>query len=172
MDKRIILNSDEVVTCPDCDHAFALYEGITRQTIERYEQEFDAALGEERKVLQASLEKDARRQAEKQFQGQLAELREQLEEGLAAREKMKDQLNEAREKAAAGARAEAEAEASQLKEELLARDEKLAEYRQQEMDLRREKRALEDARKEQDLELQLRFSVLYNLVHQYSIGDQ
>ena len=45
MEKRIILNADEIVTCPDSDHAFALHEGITRQTIERYEQEFDAVLG-------------------------------------------------------------------------------------------------------------------------------
>ena len=154
MDKRIILNADEVVTCPDCGHAFALHEGITRQTIERYEQEFDAVLVDERKTLQASLEKEAVRKAEKEYQGQISDLREQLEEGLVARDKMKAKLDKAREKAATEARAEAEAEAGQLREELAARDEKLDKYREQELELRREKKKLEDARKEQELEVQ------------------
>ena len=105
MNKRIILNADEVVTCPDCGHAFALHEGITRQTIERYEQEFDAVLVDERKTLQASLEKDAVRKAEKEYQGQIETLCEQIEDGREATEKMKAKLDKARKKAAADARA-------------------------------------------------------------------
>ena len=171
MNKRIILNSDEVVTCPECGHAFALHQGITLQTIERYEQEFDAVLGEERKSLQASLEKEASRRAEKQYQEQIETLREQLQEGLEARDKMKAQIDKATKKAAADARAEAEAEAGQLRDELEARDKKLEAFRNQELELRREKQALEEARKEQELELQRRLDAGMRKIEQKTAGE-
>ena len=41
MIKKIIIAADEEIVCPKCDHHFPLSEGITRQTIERYESEFD-----------------------------------------------------------------------------------------------------------------------------------
>ena len=154
MDKRIILNADEIVTCPDCGHAFALHEGITRQTIERYEHEFEAVLGEERKSMVVSLEREAARTAEKQYQGQVADLREQLEQNQDEKDKLKVKYDKAREKASADARAEAEAEAGQLREELADRDKKLDKYREQELELRREKKRLEDAAREQELEVQ------------------
>ena len=53
MSKRIILNADEIITCPECEHEFELRDGITQQTIERYADEYDTAMSEERRETQA-----------------------------------------------------------------------------------------------------------------------
>jgi hypothetical protein len=61
MPQKIILSSEEVIECPQCQHKFALGEGITRQTIERYEQDFEAVLKERSAELRQELEKEAER---------------------------------------------------------------------------------------------------------------
>jgi len=40
MTRKIIIAADEEIVCPKCSHHFPLGDGITRQTIERYESEF------------------------------------------------------------------------------------------------------------------------------------
>ena len=40
MARSIIIDGAEEVACPQCSHAFPLTEGISRQTIERYEDDF------------------------------------------------------------------------------------------------------------------------------------
>ncbi len=156
MDKRIIVTSDETITCPSCGHEFPLHEGITRQTIERYEQEFDALLAGERKTLREELEKEATRHAARTFEGRLEALKEQLQDSQQAYAKMQLQLNEAKAKAAADARAEAAAQTTALKEEVETKNKQLADYRQQEVALRQEKKRLEEARQELEIQLQRR----------------
>ncbi len=46
MAQKIILSSEELIVCPQCQHKFMLGDGITRQTIERYEQDFETVLKE------------------------------------------------------------------------------------------------------------------------------
>lgn len=156
MENRIILSSDETIKCPQCGHEFPLREGITTQTIERYTEEFDAALAGERDALRRQLEKDARRQAEKSFAGRMEELSEKLEQAQEASKRAQGKLAAAREKAAADARAEAEAQAAAMQKELQQKDEKLAEFRAQELKLRQEKKDLEESRRDMELQLQRR----------------
>src|SRR4051812_3905423 len=47
----IIIDRAEKLACPKCNHSFALSEGISRQTVERYADEFQATLARHRKVL-------------------------------------------------------------------------------------------------------------------------
>lgn len=42
MQNKIIITGTEPITCPKCGHNFPLDQSITRQTIERYESEFEA----------------------------------------------------------------------------------------------------------------------------------
>lgn len=58
----IIIDRAEKVACPKCNHSFQLSEGISRQTIERHADEFQAMLAKHRKVLEATLAAEAKAQ--------------------------------------------------------------------------------------------------------------
>lgn len=60
MENKIIIAADETIVCPKCHHNFPLDQGITRHTIERYENEFAEAYAQ-RKTLEESLAKEASR---------------------------------------------------------------------------------------------------------------
>ena len=92
MIKKIIIAAAEEIVCPKCDHHFPLSEGITRQTIERYESEFDEVFAAQKKELEATLEKEAERKATKHFAEQIALLQEKLQDSKLAEEDAK-QLN-------------------------------------------------------------------------------
>lgn len=166
MPKRIILNADEIITCPDCGHEFALRDGITQQTIERYADAYDAALAEERDKLRAAAEKEAARQAARTFEQRIGELTEKLAESQASGERLKGEIARAREKAAGEARAEAEARLQEIQQTLAERDRKIDAYREQEIKLRQQQRELEDARKEFELNLQRKLDEEKNKLQQ------
>ncbi len=48
MQNKIIITANEPITCPKCGHDFPLDAGITRQTIERYESEFEEVFAAQR----------------------------------------------------------------------------------------------------------------------------
>ena len=58
--KTIIIDRAEKVACPKCNHGFHLSEGISRQTIERYAEDFERTLDERRKALESSLAAEAK----------------------------------------------------------------------------------------------------------------
>ena len=118
MEQRIILRPDEPVTCPKCDHEFALREGIARQTIERYEEEYEAAFESERKLLRAQLEQQAEKRAARAYDARIAEQQEQVAAGAGSLQKLREQVVQEKEQAAAEARAEADRQAAELREEL------------------------------------------------------
>ena len=89
MTKRIIIAADEEIVCPKCDQHFPLSEGITRQTIERYESEFDEVFAAQKKELEVTLEKEAERKATKHFAEQIALLEEKLQDSKLAEEEAK-----------------------------------------------------------------------------------
>ena len=154
MSKRIILNADEIITCPECEHEFELRDGITQQTIERYADEYDAAMSEERERLRQTAEKEAQRQAARSFESRITELTEKLEETKQDSDKLKKEINHAKEKAAKEARADAEARLKEFQEDLANKDKKLDEYRSQELQLRQSMSKLEEDRKEFEVKLQ------------------
>jgi hypothetical protein len=50
MSRPIVLDACERIACPKCNHGFQLSEGISRQTIERYAEDFEATLAAEAKA--------------------------------------------------------------------------------------------------------------------------
>lgn len=154
MIKKIIISADEDITCPKCAHHFPLSESIARQTIERYESEFDEVFSAQKKELEASIEKEAERKATKQFAEQIALLQEKLQDSKTAEEDAKKLITKAQVDAKAKAQQEFESEKKALSEELLEKDNQLNGFRMQEMELRKQKRALEDKQANMDLELQ------------------
>ncbi len=154
MPSKIILSSEEIIVCPNCQHKFALEDGITRQTIERYEQEFETALKERSETLREELEKEAERKLTKAYNSQIDDLKEQLTGSQASLATMKCRLETVQKEAKASALADFELEKKLLKAELSEKDAKLKEFREQELLLRQEKAKLEEIRTGMELELQ------------------
>ena len=75
--EKIILDADEHIVCPKCAHEFSLGDGITRQTIDRHAEEFDALLKERREQLELHLTQEAQRKAMQQSAEQIAKLKEE-----------------------------------------------------------------------------------------------
>jgi len=78
MARTIIVEAEEKVACPKCSHRFPLSEGISRQAIERHAGEFERALAEGRKKLEAQLAAEAKAQFDIQLQA--------MNEALSAKE--------------------------------------------------------------------------------------
>ena len=154
MTKKIIIAADEEIVCPKCDHHFPLSEGITRQTIERYESEFDEVFAAQKKELEATLEKEAERKATKHFAEQIALLQEKLQDSKLAEEEAKQLIVKAQIDAKAKAQHAFENEKKALVEELLEKDNKINEFRTQELELRKQKRAMEEQQANMEIELQ------------------
>src|SRR5688572_4778578 len=108
--RTIMIDGDEKVACPRCNHPFALSEGISKQTIERYAQDFERAAADQKKALERSLAAEAKKQFDIERQA--------------------------------------------LREAVAAKDSALDKSRNHELELRRQVRALDEAKKGQELEYQ------------------
>src|SRR5947209_8508935 len=78
MARTIIVDGGEKIACPKCNHGFPLSEGISRQTIERYAEDFERSVAAHRKKLEAELAAEAKAQFDLQ--------RKALNEALSAKE--------------------------------------------------------------------------------------
>ena len=156
MDGKIVIALDEQVSCPKCGNHFGLHEGITHQTIERYERELELTLAASRKEIEERAERGARTRAASQYEAEIKHLSDQLSE-------QKKAVSDAR-TAVAAARVDERKKAFEdfsiekrvLSEELAQKETKLKEFRQIELDLRAQKNRLEEQQQAMELELQRR----------------
>ena len=156
MSQRIVMDPNDPVTCPDCSHEFPLVQGISNHLIERYEDEYEAKLSNEREELEARAAKKAEKKLTAEYEDKLGELSEKLEESQAEREGARKKLEKASEKAAARAKEEALEEIGLLRQELGEKDGKLKSFREIELQLRKEKQEVEEQKKEIELTVQRR----------------
>jgi hypothetical protein len=156
MSQRIVIDPNDPVTCPDCSHEFPLMQGISHHLIERYENEYEEKLSQERDELEARAIKKAERRLSSQFQEELKELTDQLEESHADRLRIEKKMTQSAEKAASHAKKEAAEELAELRQELTQKDDRIESFRKEELQLRREKVALEAEKKEVELTVQRR----------------
>ncbi|MDP3819097.1 MAG: DUF2130 domain-containing protein [Methylotenera sp.] len=154
MTKKIIIAADEIISCPSCNHHFTLDQGITRQTIEGYEEEFDKAFADQKKELELQLTKEAERKASKQFSDQISLLNEQINDQRKAAEDAKATIIRVQAEAKIKALAEFELEHKSMKDELADKDATLKQFREKEIELRKQKQQLEDAQANLQLDLQ------------------
>ncbi|MEQ1557792.1 MAG: DUF2130 domain-containing protein [Methyloglobulus sp.] len=129
-------------------------EGITRQTIEKYEQDFESAMKERTTELRKEAEQEAERKLSRTYKTQLDDLKEQLTGSQAANTEMKARIEQVQKETKAKAIADFEAEKKILQQELTEKDDKLKELRDLELTLRQEKNKLEESKREMELELQ------------------
>jgi hypothetical protein len=152
--KKIMIAANEEIVCPSCNHHFPITESISRQTIEKYETEFDAVFSAQKKELEAAIEKEAERKLAKQFSEQIALLQEQVDDAKKSEEAAKNLIIKAQADAKLKAKQEFESEKKAFVDELLEKDQKLNEFRMQELELRKQKRALEEQQNNMALELE------------------
>jgi hypothetical protein len=154
MQDKIILAAAETVVCPKCEHAFALHEGIARQTIERHHAEFEQETRQFKEQIAADLSREAERRAAQQFGGKLIELQDQVATARRSEREAKEAIDKARNEARAAAAADSLQQMKALQEDMQRQGEELQRLRGQELDLRRERQALQEQQRNGELELQ------------------
>lgn len=157
MSQNIILDPKETINCPHCSAHFPLQDALTHQLIDRYASEYDALLSRDRDSLQKSISKELERKQARELESKLSELKGQLEESQAQAASATQKLETAKAKAVEAARAEAQQEAKALQEELAAKEKKLTEFRNAELALRKQQKALEEKQADMELELARKF---------------
>ena len=154
MSQKIILNDDDKVSCPACETAFPVQEGLSHHLIEQYEAEYSAMLDKERESLEKRVIQEQQRKIAKVHESELQVLKEQLKDSQLAEAQFKKQIEAASQKAAERIRAETSLELKSLKDEMASKDKRLTEFRDMELLLRKEKKAVEQQKEELALEVE------------------
>lgn len=156
MATKIILSSHEIIVCPKCSEKFHLHQGITKQTMEKYEKEFEKEFEKRDEELRQEIRKDEEKKARKAFLDRQAELQEKLQEAEEARKKAESALRRVANEARRKAEQEFDFERKAMKQELQQKDSAIKEFREKELALRQEKKKLEQEKQNLELELQRR----------------
>ena len=154
MSQKIILNDDDKVSCPACETAFPVQAGLSHHLIEQYEAEYSAMLDKERESLEKRVIQEQQRKIAKVHESELQILKEQLKDSQLAEAQFKKQIEAASQKAAERIRAETSLELKSLKDEMASKDKRLTEFRDMELLLRKEKKAVEQQKEELALEVE------------------
>jgi hypothetical protein len=156
MTDKIILDPNETIVCPKCAHEFTLGDGITRQTIDRHAEEFEALLTARRHELEGHLAQEAQRKATQAAALQIAKLQDQVSSAKRAEREAQESIERVREEARAKAVADADQARKALEEDLQRKEDEITGFRAQEIELRRQKQALEEQQRNLELDLQRR----------------
>lgn len=154
MKRQIILQANVQVACPKCNAEFVLEEGISRQTIEQYGEEFERTIAARGKALEAEISAKARRQVENELKGEIGKLESQLAERQQALAESKVQLEKACTETKERARQEFDLRLKALREEVVEKSAALGKSNEQELALRRQLREAEEATRSAGLEYQ------------------
>lgn len=154
MQDKIILDANETIVCPKCSHEFTLGDGITRQTIDRHAEEFEALLTTRRHELEEHLAQEAQRKANQAAASQIAKLQDQVSSSKRAEREAQESIEKVREEARIKALADAEQTRKALEDDLTRKNTEIKGFREQEIDLRRQKQALEEQQRNLELDLQ------------------
>jgi hypothetical protein len=150
MGRRIIIDSDVQVGCPKCRYEFPLQAGISTQTIDRYADDFDSALSEQRKQLEA----EARKLAEKESATRVDAVKAELAEAQRLAKEVHKSIEKVRIDAKRAAREEQETELRSARDDAAARGQALEKAREGELELRGKLREAEETTKNSELEYQ------------------
>ncbi|MES2841221.1 MAG: DUF2130 domain-containing protein [Pseudomonadota bacterium] len=154
MQDKIILDANERIVCPKCSHEFTLGDGITRQTIDRHTEEFEALLKARREELEEHLVQEAQRKAMQQTAEQIGKLQEQVSAAKRAEREAQESIERVRAEAREKAVADAAQDRQSLEEDLVRKNDEIKNFREKEISLRRQKQELEDQQRDMELELQ------------------
>ena len=150
MQSKIVVDADVKVGCPKCGNEFALREGISTQTVDRYAEDYEKTLAAQKSVL----ETEARKRAEKDSAARVEAVKAELIEAQRLAKESREQVEKVRQDTKKSAREEFETELKSSREDMAAKAVALEKARQAELDLRKKLREAEDARNGIELEYQ------------------
>jgi hypothetical protein len=156
MTAKIIINASETVVCPQCAARFPLDQGITRQTMEKYEREVTTEFARRDAELREAIRKDEVEKARRAFGEQETHLKQLLTAQTEARTKAETAAREAVQAARARAAQDFEQEKQGILQELTRKDATLKEFRENELALRKEKQQLEEDKQNLEIGVQRR----------------
>ena len=134
------------ITCPQCGHAFELSDALTHQIREHLKTELQADVAKREAEAKRKLDEvNAREEA-------LAKAKDALNEEL--EKQLKQKLGEAETKAAKKVEGEFAEQLKELQSSLMEKDDSLKTFRENELNLRKQKQALEKEKEESDLQIQ------------------
>jgi len=154
MGSNIIISSDEIVVCPKCSNKFPIELGITRQVVEQHEEEYERVLLERTDELKETLSKEAANTAEKKYKSQISDLVEELDSAKEKLDESEERIKKAKEDTREKVLKEFESERKAYTDELNEKDNLIKDFREKEIGLRKEKKKLEDAKKNFELKMQ------------------
>lgn len=137
-----------MITCPNCGHEFELSDALTGRIREHLKVELL------QEVARREAEVKKKSEALKTQEEQIAKSREAIDEEVEA--KLKERLSEAEQKAVKKLESQFTEQVKELQGELADKDEAIRNFRQQELDLRKRQRELEEAKESMDLEISRR----------------
>jgi len=156
MPTKIILSSHETIVCPKCSEKFPLHQGITKQTMDKYEKEFENEFAKRGEELRREIKKEEEKKARKAFRDRQANLQDRLVESEEARKKAESAVRKAVNEARTKAEQDFELERKSMKQELAEKDSVLKDFREKELALRKEKEKLEQDKQSLELDVQRR----------------
>ena len=145
--------SEPTITCPKCDHEIKLTESLAAPLIGKTRQEFERQLAEKDRTI--AVRENAVRDQQAKLATQTAALEETVTQRLVSeRERIAGEEAQKAKRLAAVELATKAQEVGELQALLAARDHKLAEAQKAQAELLRKERALEDAKREMELNIQ------------------
>lgn len=166
--QKIILNGEDRISCPHCEQAFPLHEGLSHHLIDKYEQEYDEMLSKEKIALEERVSQEQKRKIAKVHESELATLKSELEETKQAEKTFKKQSEVASKKAAEQVRLEASFELKLLQDEMTVKDKRLTKFRNEELLLRKEKKLVEQQKAELSLDVERKLDIERTLMKKKS----
>jgi hypothetical protein len=151
--KKIIVSAEELISCPKCSSQFPLKDGITKQTLDKYEDEYDKEFKQREDDLRKELQAEIERRLAKSHAAEVAKVREELAEAVTTQKELSEKIEAVKADTRAKALKEFETEKDALQQDLTERDSQLKKLRDNELQLRRDKQKLEEA--QQNLELEM-----------------
>ncbi|MGD8782683.1 MAG: DUF2130 domain-containing protein [Ignavibacteria bacterium] len=142
MASKIIINSDESIICPNCSRNFLLNEAIAKQTIEKYESEYENEAKRLKLELSEAATKEAEKNVSKKYSNEIQELKDTLIEKNEKLDKLNQKVEQAREESRKEALSEFTNEKKILEEKLKLKETALNEYHSKEVSLVQENEKL------------------------------
>lgn len=153
MSAKIIINSDDDITCPHCDTKFQLRDGIASHLIEKHEADLIEKLEESKTGLEEQIRKELERSLVKDKESQIEELTQQLQDSSEVAKRLEQRIEREKQKAADLAIESMKGESDELKHLLATQKKHIEDFRSREMQLRKEKASLEESQKNLELEV-------------------
>ena len=148
-----MLSADETVVCPKCAHQFPLKDGIAEQTVERYERDFQEAMEAKSKRLRETISREEEEKARSGFESQIRKLERDLATGAEDRKELEEKIRGSQAEAREKALAEYRQEKAALIQDVADKELKLADFRDQEIALRKQKQELEERQANLELDM-------------------